>query len=114
MSWIASLPQKLRDLSRTMKDWMTTEKRENREFMKKLINLDICFLKCLKSHFNICFSSNRSIKHVSSLKGIKVGKYIYIATPKHYPYCCDKLFELYKSVIQSDVLNRQEVHWNCY
>lgn len=78
MSWIASLLQKLRDQSRMMKDWTTTEKRENREFMEKSVNWDICFLKCLKSYFNICFSSNRSIKHVSSLKGIKVGKYIYI------------------------------------
>lgn len=44
---------------------------------KIAVNLEISFLKCTKSHFNIWFSSNRSIKHVSSLKGIKVGKHIY-------------------------------------
>lgn len=60
-----------------MKDWMTTEKRENREFMKNISQFGDLFFEAYKYHFNICFSPNRSIKHVSSLKGIKVGKYVY-------------------------------------
>lgn len=30
---------------------------------------------------------------------------MYITTPKNYTYYCDKLYELYNSIIQSGVLN---------